>query len=524
MGGWMLTDDDKTTLAKLTTEQGEQDQVKYAFSEEFLRMLIGLMLSDKFFLSQSLGLIKPNYFANETHQLVCRLVTDHFEEYRQMPSKIFMRQLVEDALRNKHQNQDNETFQTVKLVHLGELNTIYDYYSRGGVGDMMPGLDAPDAILDKITAFAKTQAIKTAFHESLAIIRKNPEADDTWMQVDQLYKEARLVERKIDLGLNYFETIEERYKRMAKVIETADFFVTGFDVTDRALGGGLFRGEIGAWMGLSGRGKSIGLVVTCVKNLARGRKVLYISTEMDCDRIASRFDSQISLVGSHQLLTRQDEVFRALSDEVKDYDDKRRLVIKQFPSGTADMNTIRAFHAQGIMYGFRPDLVILDYPGDMKHPPHMKKYESIQRMVTELRGFGSEEGFCSFIAIQANRGATELGVDDYIDSGNMAGSFDQNTVLDFSMTINQTDAEKKAAVGRIFVDKARNGESKFSFKVRYGFPTRTLTMDVISEQTYRKMMNEVTTSAATSVEDKIDKIIIGDKEGWKPSDDVETTA
>ncbi len=484
----------------------QQQQAKYVWDEDFQRVLMGMLLCNRFFLSQSVGLVKPTYLANEVHQLSCRILLEYFQKYRQLPSKIWMKQAVTDFLREKYQNQDNETFLTVKLLYTAELNTVYDFYARGGVGDMMPDLDSADAILDKVTAFAKTQAMKFAFHKCLDIIRKQPESDATWGVVDEILKEARQVNRETDLGLDYFNTIEDRYARMANASETAETFTTGFETIDRSLhGGGLYRGELGAWMGLPGTGKSLALVVGCVKNIAKGKRVLYISTEMDKDRIAERFDCQFSLVGQHELLLRKEEVWAALRDEVRDYEDKRRLVIKQFPSGTADVNIVRAFHSQCVMNGFRPDIMVVDYPGDMRHPANVPLHQSMQRMCTELRGFGVEENHLTLIAIQPNRGPTgEMTVNDYMDENRQGDSFGQNRVLDAFWTLNQTAHEQKASVGRVFIAKARNGRSRFSFKIRYGFPTQTLTIDEISDARYADLMNRV--QEATSGETQIDNV------------------
>ena len=76
-----------------------------------------------------------------------------------------------------------DTFEAVKLLYLGELTTVYEYFSRGGVADMVPGLDSTDAILDRILRFAKIQAIKIAFHQSLDLVRKNT-SDETFDKID----------------------------------------------------------------------------------------------------------------------------------------------------------------------------------------------------------------------------------------------------------------------------------------------------------------------------------------------------
>jgi len=510
-----LTEKDQAIIAQLIDPDVEA-QAKYPYSSEFQQVLIGMLLCDRFFLSQSFGLIKPHYFSSEVHQFISRFVFDFFEKYKNLPSKIFVRQGTEEFLKKKYANRVDD-FGVFRTIYLGELKTIYDYYTKGGVGNLMPGLDPIEAILDKITTFAKTQAMKTAFHRSLELIRRNPEVDETWDQVNQIIKEAQLVNRNFDFGLDYFQTVEERYERMRENEQLTEIFSTGFDKLDSGLaGGGMVRGEIGAVMALPGRGKSLNLVLAAVKNIARGKKVLYVTTEMRQDRVAVRFDAMFSLIGQHKLLQNQEEVMRALRGIIEEFDDKQRLVVKQFPSGTADISTVKAYHSQLIMFGFRPDLVIIDYPGDMKEYPGIKTYESMFRWIRDLKGFGAEEDHCTLIAIQPNRDASELTIDDFMDESKQGGSFDQNKVFDVFWTLNQIAEEKKAGIGRLFVAKARNGKANYSFKIYYDFSKQTLMLSEISEDKYKRLRisNQNTTSDDTeSIVDTVAKSVYEPSEG-----------
>jgi replicative DNA helicase len=874
-----LNEQDQRILASLVDPDKAEEEPKYPFNDDFLRMLLGTLLCNRFFLCQSAAIIKPTFFRNEVHQNVCRILFKYFGEYKQPPSKIFLRELIEDYLKKRYKNQD-DNYRTVKLLYTAEVNLIYDYYSKGGIGNMFPTLDSPDAILDRIATFAKTQAIKSAWSKSIELIKKNPESDETWEKIDTLYKEARLVNRNFDLGLNYFETPEERYARLSTNEENLETFTLGFRSIDNALmGGGLMRGELGAFMALPGGGKtcvkgtkvlmfdgsiknvedikvgdvvmgddstprkvlhthrlidqvyevrpvkgdsyfvnskhvlslknshrqgslrkdrptkrnknpafehhfarmgntniynisvedwlkqsqhfktkmkgwrtgvewpkkkvkidpyflgvwlgdgmkeipsvcnidkevidsvykiaakrnlavrnheddyhiyseenkkkqpgryslskntlkndlryynllnnkhipfdykvndrasrlqllaglmdtdghkhhngfdfvnknkvlamdvlflarslgfaaymkrcfkkcqtgnggyywrifisgdcsqipvkikykkcskrkqvkdvlltgikvikhnkydefygfetdgnhlylhadftvvhnSLCLTWASVQNILRGKKVLYISTEMDQDRIGTRFDAMISNIGQHELMLKKQEVWQALRDTTNDYEDKRRLIIKQFPSGLADMAMIRAYHAQLLMLGFRPDLVIIDYPGDMKEQMGISGWEARCRLLREIRGFGVEEKHCSLVAVHPNRSATELSLDEFMDESNQGDAFKQNQIFDLFVTLNQTSAETKAAVGRGFIAKTRNGKSRFDFKIKYHFKDQTLRLEEISHHTYMGEMTRTQDEDTERTETVIDKISVGAKK-FEPSD------
>lgn len=512
-----LNDQDQAILNSLVDPDKTGDEPKYPFDDDFLRVVLGTLLCNRYFIAQGASLIKPIYFRSEIHQVICRTLFTYYDQYKQQPSKIFLRELVDEYLKKRYSNQE-DTYRAIRLIYQTEINLVYDYYTKGGVGNMMPLCDSPEAILDKITSFAKTQAIKIAFAKSVDLIRRNPESDETFDKIDLLYKEARLVNRNIDLGLNYFETLEERYARTQDNVEKAETFCTGFRSIDNGLmGGGLVRGEMGAWMGASGTGKSLALTWASVCNVQKGKKVLYISTEMDPDRIATRFDAQMTHIGHHQLILRKEEVWAALRNQVGDYEDKRRLIIKQFPSGSADMTTVRAYYSQITSLGFRPDLVVFDYPGDMKDNSNLSGWDSRFRLLREIRGFGVEEKHCTLIAVHPNRSISELGLEEFMDERNQGDSFKQFQIFDAFWTLNQTAGENKANVGRGFVAKARNGKSKFSFKIRYHFEDQTLRMEEISHQTYMGYMTKAQDSDTEQTETTIDKINIpeGHHEGAK---------
>ena len=512
-----LNENDEAILNSLINPDKAIEEPKYPFNDEFLRMLLATVLCNRFFLCQSVGLIKPLYFRTEVHQNVCRILFKYFNDYKQPPSKVFLKELVDDYLKRRYQGQA-DTYKTIKLLYTTEINLVYDYYTKGGVGDLFPTLDAPDAILDKIANFAKTQAIKSAFSKSIELMRRNPDSDETWDKIDNLYKEARLVNRNFDMGLNYFETLEDRYARIDFNDENLETFTMGFRSADNALmGGGLCRGELGAVMGKSGGGKSLYLTWVSSLNVCRGKKVLYISTEMDQDRIATRFDAMFSNIGQHQLKLRREEVWQALRDHVGEYEDKRRLVIKQFPSGTADMSKIRGYHAQSVMLGFKPDLMIYDYPGDMKHQTNIASWDARFNILQEIRGFGGEEKHCSLVALHPNKSSTELGLEEFMDEGNQADAFKQDRVFDFFITLNRTKAEEKAQVGRGFIAKTRNGKSRFDFKIRYHFKDQTLKLEEIGHQTYMNEMTKIQDDDTERTETNIDKINIEPKR-FEPSD------
>jgi len=499
-----LTAEEAEELSKLVDTSADETN-GYKWDEDFQRELLGLLLNDRHFLLESLAIIKPNYFVNETHRHICEILFKHFDKYATLPSKVQMTNELYGVLDGKADE--------IKVLHIGEYNQI--------LLDYLPGMESRDYYRDKIVNFAKTQALKQAFHKSLQAIKEDPESDATWETVHEVLRDAMTVEHNFDLGLDYFQTMEERYERMNKEEEMGDRFTSGFHAIDSALSGeGLKRGEIGSWVGLSGTGKSLCLKVGAIANINRGKKGLYISLEIDQDGVAERFDAELSSMMESPDVKDEDRVTirnllekkQIVFDSVKDYqdnvskDDSQMLIIKQFPGGQMDMAAFRAYHSQLILRGFHPDFIIIDYIGEMKDYKGIPTHESRYRITRDLRGFAVEENVLVLTAMQPNRTAKEvIRSGDLIDDENLGDSYAQIKPLDAMWTINQLQEEKDCGLARMYVAKHRSGKSRFTFHVMFDYDT--LAIRQISYEKYSTILKEYRNTKETTTTDSMKSVI-----------------
>lgn len=480
-----LSQDEKKVLESLA-DPDEKSEDCYAIDEEIQREIIGLLLNNRSFLIESQALVKPSYFTNEVHQVLCRVLFKFFDTYRTMPNKNQLAQLLRDELEGKKE-------ETV-VRYLAECNTILEFY--------VPGLDSRDFYRDIITDFAKQQAMKVAIAKVIEEYNKKQSSKERWSKIEMYMKDALSVDHNFDLGLDYFTEIEERYRRRKEIKETGDIFTMGFPAIDNALkNGGLIRGEMGSWVGLSGSGKSLALVQAGIANLNRGKKVLYVSLEIDQDAVAERFDAQVSDpkneygITVSNLMEKEKYVIEGLHDYVSEYDDKRLLVIKQFPPGSLDIASLRAYFSQITLRGFRPDLVIVDYLGEMKDYPGIPTHESRYRITRDLRGFAVEEQVCVLTAMQPNRSAKEaVRMEQVIDDDMLSDSFAQIKPLDAMWSINQFQDERDCGahenwgLARIYVVKHREGKARFFFPIKFDY--NKLKLQQISNDEHAKLIKQ----------------------------------
>jgi len=477
-----LTPEEQAKLESMTDP--EVVRPKFAWDDTFQRRLLAMILTDDYMLVQSMDKIKPEYFSNEAHVIICRILLEYFSTKKSIPKDWILQQELSNALKDRDR--------TIQLHYQAELKSVYDYY--------VPGVDSREYLIDKVTYFAKVQAVKLAFHSSLEKMQEAPEDEKTWSFVYEKMREAMLVDRSYEPGLEYFMNIDEMFRRMDDVFIGKDRFTSGFPAIDNALtGGGLFAGQIGSWIGLPGTGKSLALVKTAVQNVLLGHKVLYITLEMDELGIVQRFTSQFAKMDINNLRDMKDEIKATIEEFKKEKEDPNLLHVKQFPGGQIDVNGIRAYMAQLELRGWKPNVLIVDYVGEMKDDPSVKKYESAYRILRDLRGYGVEKGHCTFTCVQPNQTAAKLEIGQFIDESNIGTSFDQFKPLDAFWSINQQVLEKDAETGRVFVIKHRNGRSRFAFKIGFDYKIGTLDMFEISKDTYRERMNLVQEKKAEEV-------------------------
>ena len=196
--------------------------------------------------------------------------------------------------------------------------------------------------------------------------------------------------------------------------------------------------------------------------MIEGRKVLYISLEMSEDKIAQRFDSIMTLVPQFKLKDPANQL--TVKERLELFQEEfpgSQLVIKEFPTQQASINTIRNLLVQLKNYDeFEPDLLIVDYL-ELLRPTReiQQEYQAQQRIAAELRGVAMEQNFLVWTATQTNRqGRLVKGITD----AELGDSYGKIRTCDFAMSLNHSEEEFDQGKMRGYVIKSRNGRPRFS--------------------------------------------------------------
>lgn len=474
-----LTEQEKMKLAACVNPDADSG-AKFQFGPEIEQNLLAAMLRERSFLVQAKALVNPKYFANAAREAICETLISYFENYHSMPPRAVMKIEVAKTAVARNKNP---------LLYEAELNTIYANYE--------PELQYREYLLDTVEEFAKVQSLKLAYNKTVDIVFSQDA--DKWSRIWDILKQPFQISRNKDYGLDYFHTIEEWFARQKEKKDKQEIFTSSFDAIDYSMSdGGGVAGELYGWMGMPGTGKSLLLVKTALANVMTGKKCLFLSLEMDADKVAKRFHSQLAKVNIHEIMANENIVVDQVKGALKDLHEKwhqkipddKYLIIKQFPAGTLDLNGLRAFTTQLGNEGFKPDILVVDYVGELKDFAGMEIHESRQRLCRDLRALGVELQHNTWTALQPNRSGRHaqkgMGV---LDDDNIGDSYGQIRVFDGLWSINQSREEKAMNVARIFNIKLRDGKSNINFPV-YVNP-QTLDIDQIDDESYKEKMSHL---------------------------------
>ena len=92
-----LTPEEQAQLESMTDP--EVIKPKFVWDDTFQRKLLAMLLTDDFMLIQSMDKVKPEYFTNESHVLICRILLNYFTKEKHRPQDWIISQELTSALK-----------------------------------------------------------------------------------------------------------------------------------------------------------------------------------------------------------------------------------------------------------------------------------------------------------------------------------------------------------------------------------------------------------------------------------------
>lgn len=193
--------------------------------------------------------------------------------------------------------------------------------------------------------------------------------------------------------------------------------------------------------------------------LKQGKNVLHYTFELSETAVGIRYDSNLCDMDSNEVMDHKDEII----DKYKNMS-LGRLYIKEYPTNTASVFTVRSHIERLDLKGFKPDIVIIDYADIMRSSRQFDSLRHELKLVyEELRGLAMEIGIPIWTASQSNK---EGANSEIIDMTNMSEAYGKAMICDFIISISRRSHEKASGWGRLFVAKNRAGRDGLVFPAK----------------------------------------------------------
>ena len=450
----------------------------YHISDNTKRGCLYLLKKDVEFFSEIVPLLKPEYFDFPAYKNVFLGVRNYYDKYQKLPSDSVLPDYINATVSGASDlGVDYENT-------IAEINTI----DKSCLGDR-------EFLLDTVEVFARNKSMEQAVRKAIVIL--NEEGDIA--EVEELVKDALLVNRNVDVGQEYFDDV---HARLCRSYEESNQTKIGtvFRTHDRNLEGGLAPKELAMVVAPPGVGKSLYMCHVAASSLVEGRNVLYITMEMAEERIAERIDANLLNTPIDQLANMSKDMF---TEKVNNLARKTtgRLVVKEYPTGSAHAGHFRALlNELKLKKQFVPDIIFVDYL-NICASSRMKgmggainSYNYIKAIAEELRGLAVEFDVPIFSATQTTRSGysnSDVGLEDTSESFGLPATAD----LMFALI----STEELQQLGQIMVKQLKN---------RYNDPTQNKRFVVGVDRSKMRLFdvdpNEQTLTDDTPVFDKSD--------------------
>ena len=194
--------------------------------------------------------------------------------------------------------------------------------------------------------------------------------------------------------------------------------------------------------------------------LQQGKDVVHYTLELSEAAVGRRYDSNLCDIDSNEIIDNKDTIIKRYNE----MSGLGRLIIKEFPTNTATVFTIRSHIERLELKGFHPNMIIIDYADIMRST---RQYDSLRHelklIYEELRGFANEKRIPIWSASQSNKDGSSA---DIVDLSNMSEAYGKAMVADVVVSLSRKAHEKAGGFGRLFVAKNRAGKDGLLYPVK----------------------------------------------------------
>jgi replicative DNA helicase len=445
----------------------KENETFVRFGKNFQEKLCQLMLEDRPFFDQIMEVLDITFFEKKYLQIFAQTLINYRDKYNTHPNSEVMMSL----LRTELNHHDKATAQAVR-----------EFYARIHTSD---GVEEAEYIKDKAIDFCRKQVLKGAMIKSASLLKTS-----SFEEIEKVIKEALVLGTDNNFGHDFRKDLLKRFELISR-----DPISTGWPRMDEICKGGLGKSELGVVIAPTGAGKSMVMVHLAARALLEGKTVVYYTLELKDTVVGQRFDCCISNVPLQEHRMRQKEIVQKISDI------EGTLIIKEYPTKSASVQTLKNHIEKLRKRGIEPDMVLVDY-ADLLRPVRSsgEKRHELEETYEGLRGLAQTYEFPIWTASQTNRGGLNAEV---ITMEAISEAFNKCFVADFIFSLSRTVQDKQANKGRLFVAKNRNGPDGLVFDAFVDWSD--VTIDILDRDESAEKMQS-TNDALQMLKDKYAKM------------------
>ena len=391
-------------------------------------ILSNLVFNEKY-IRRVIAYLKSEYFSGE-YKIVFELIQNYINVYNIPPTIETLRiDLDEKRLDQKQWELSCKLISSLKLDENADL----------------------DWIVDKSETFCRDRAITNALRLSINIVDGSEKKFDRGA-VPQILTEALAVSFDTAVGHDYLDDWEKRYDSYHRVENKIPF---DLDIFNKITNGGVEPKTLTMFLAGPHVGKTLMKCHLAGNNLYMGKNVLYITNEMEEEKLAKRIDCNLLDIPIDDMDTYSLETYRKRIERVKGQT-RGKLIFKEYPTTAGNVNNFRALlNELRLKRNFQPDIIYVDYLNNMASS-RIKRgatnmYEYIKAVGEELRGLAVEFKVPIITSTQVNRSgfkSSNLDMDDVAES--FGSAFTADAIFALSAPEEMIDA------GQILVKQLKN--------------------------------------------------------------------
>lgn len=401
--------------------------------------VIKAMIEDAEFFKTINKIVNQNAFEDKNARIIVGIISDYFKKNGYVPTYA----TIQYELLSKNGVDRNDAIKTISII-------------KG------TSVDGIDSVMNMGIKYFKLKYLVGMANQILDRVEKG---DDEELIIKQAQDKINKFNSTELEGTTTTIITEDVIREVVLDTEENRAIPTGIKELDDRMAGGLGRKEIGLFLAPTGYGKTTAGTIFANHAARQGYKVLQIFFE----------DKPSDIVRKHLACTTNTKVNDYKSKSTKEAED----IIKQLGSSTISMlkdNLILSKMADGTttvedieiqinkyinQYGFKPDMMIIDYFSSLKHStnPIKDNWTAQANAMRKIKELAFKYDMAIWVMQQTNRTAVSKDGDG-ASMANVQGSYEATQPVSVWLTLQRTKEQLREFRADIIFNKTRHSMPK----------------------------------------------------------------